>query len=147
MKKGRILLIALLGCVSFLFSSCNNDEEPVLTFDGSWVLQSADVKVFNAQNELTNQFNIPISQFAEKNKMEIQFKGDKIITQVDDQGNAIITTLTYRIDNNKILVKASAESSESVYGEYTLTGENLIIKETESSADGKTETLLVYKHK
>ncbi|POY35421.1 hypothetical protein C3K47_15280 [Solitalea longa] len=145
MKKGHLLLIAILGCLTF-FSSCHKDE-PVLTFDGTWMLQSADVKVYDSHNQLTNQFNIPITQYAEKNKLEIQFKGDKIKTQVDAHGNAAITTLTYRIDGNKILVKASADGPENLLGEYTLTEENFTLKTAETSPDGTTEALLVYRHK
>ncbi|UKJ06639.1 hypothetical protein [Solitalea lacus] len=146
MKKITFLILTLLTSISLLVS-CKNDAEPQPTFEGSWKLQSAEVLNYNSKNELSSSFAIPISQFAEKDKLEIEFKVDKIISQVDADGNAVITSLYYRIDGSTILVKTGQNAPETVFGNYSLTTTDLTIVMIDVNADGQIATKLVYKRK
>ncbi|MNL62323.1 hypothetical protein D3C87_1863350 [compost metagenome] len=107
----------------------------------------ADVKVTDGNGNVVNSFNIPISQFAEKDKLELEFNNGKIISQVDANGNAVVSSVNYRVDNNTLLVKANDASPEELFAIYSLFSKELTLTFVEINDDGKIETKLVYNRK
>lgn len=147
MKKLSTLFIILLGVFSIV-TSCKDNDDPIPTLDGKWVLVKAEVTTTDNNGVVANQFTIPVSQFAEKDKLELEFSNGKIITQVDASGNAVVTSLNYRIDNNTLLVKYDDTSAEDIFAMYTLNSNtDLSLTFVELSDDGKIETKLTYKRK
>ncbi|MNF12818.1 hypothetical protein D3C80_2144490 [compost metagenome] len=60
----------------------------------------------------------------------------------------MVTSLNYRIDNDRLLVKYDDTSAEDIFAMYTLNSNtDLNLTFVELSDDGKIETKLSYKRK
>ena len=144
MKRLKLLFFFLLGSISLL-TSCRKDE-PEPTFQGKWTLVEAKATTYDATGKPTNIFTIHPSQYAEKEMLSIEFSGNFLIKGTAE-GNYGGEKLIYRINNDKLLVKATDTSDEYELATYLLNNNGLTLTTVETYDDGsKTETKLSYMH-